>query len=264
MPTIALNGIDLYYEIHGVTGGSWVLNIGGSGGDLRRTFPDRSPLNTSLHVLSYDQRGLGRTSKPDARYTMAEYADDAAALIEAVVAAPCHVIGTSFGGMVALHLVLRRPDLVRRLVLNCTSPGGDHASYPLHELELMDPEDSFAIRMRNMDQRWDPTADEPIPRLGPIYDRIAAESWESAPDEVVEGSRRQLEARSHHDVVDRLASIQHETLICAGRYDGTAPLVNSELMASEMPNARLEVFEGGHLFMWQDRSAFPMIADFLH
>ena len=64
MATIEINGINVYYELHGVEGAPWVLNIGGTGGDLRRTFPDRSPLNKRFRVLHFDQRGLGRTDKP--------------------------------------------------------------------------------------------------------------------------------------------------------------------------------------------------------
>jgi 3-oxoadipate enol-lactonase len=51
--------------------------------------------------------------------------------------------------------------------------------------------------------------------------------------------------------------------VCAGRYDDIAPMENSELLAARIPGARLEVFEGGHLFMIQDRSAFPTIIEFL-
>ena len=263
MATIELNGIEIHHEVHGDEDAPWLLNIGGSGGDLRRMFPERSPLNAAFRVIHYDQRGLGQSTNPGGDFSMGDYADDAAALIEAVAGGPCHVVGTSFGGMVALNLAVRRPDLVDRLVLVCTSPGGEHASYPLHELAEMDPDTAFPIRMRNMDERWDPDADEPIPDLGVVYDVIVQQSQNPPTDDEADGLRRQLDARSHHDVVDRLGSIGHETLICAGRFDGTAPLANSELMADRMPAARLEVFEGGHLLMYQDRRVFPTIVEFL-
>lgn len=265
VPVIEVGDIEIYHEIHGVEGAPWVLAIGGSGGDLRRTFPDRSPLNRSFRVLHYDQRGLGRTTIPEAEYTMADYADDAAGLIERVVGGRCHVVGTSFGGMVALNLAVRRPDLVDRLVLMCTSPGGAHPSAPLHELFDMDPDEAFPTRMRNTDRRWDPDADEPIPGLGPVYDVMAAEARQR-PDpqsRVAQGLRSQLEARRHHDVVDDLPGIASPTLVCAGRHDGTAPLENSEFLAERIPGARLEVFDGGHLFFFQDRRAFPTVLDFL-
>jgi pimeloyl-ACP methyl ester carboxylesterase len=263
MASVHINGIDVYHEVHGTEAGPWVLNIGGTGGDLRRTFPDRSPLNAHFRVLHYDQRGLGRTDKPESTYSMADYADDAAALIEHVAGERCHVVGTSFGGMVALHLAERRPDLIDRLALLVTSPGGDHASYALPELERLDRDEAFPRRMRLLDERWDPDADEPIPDLGPIYDFVVAQHHSVVPPDAQAGLTRQLAARDGHDVVDALSTILHDTLVVAGRYDGLAPLANSEFIAAHMPHARLEVFDGGHLVMFQDRRVWPTVTDFL-
>ena len=267
MAMIDVNGIRIYHEIHGPEGAPWVLNIGGSGGDLRQTFPDRSPLNASFRVVHYDQRGLGRTSRPDVDYTMSDYADDAAALIESVVDstgdARCHVVGTSFGGMVALELAARRPDLVDQLVLLVTSPGGDHSSYPLHELDLLPPDERLLTRLPLLDTRWDPDADEPIPDLGGVYDYIVAQAREEVPADVATGMARQLDARRRHDVVDRLGTIDRPTLVGCGRFDGIAPVRNSELIVERLPDARLEVFEGGHLVMFQDRRIWPTVTEFL-
>lgn len=265
MAIASVNGIDVWYEVHGRDADDcpWLLNIGGSGGDLRRTFPDRSPLNEQFRVVSYDQRGLGRTSKPDADYSMADYADDAAGLIDTVVGTGCHVIGTSFGGMVALNLALRRPDLVDRLALLVTSPGGEHASYRLPELAEMEPDDAFRTRMKLLDRRWDPSADEPIPDLGAVYDFIVEQQQTTPPPEVAAGLVRQLGARDGHDVVGDLGDIAHRTLVCAGRYDDLAPVANSEVLADRMPRARLEVFDGGHLMMFQDSRVWPTVIDFL-
>jgi 3-oxoadipate enol-lactonase len=261
MPFAEVRDLEIYHELHGA--GPPVLDIGGTGGDLRVSLPDRSPLNRHFRVLSYDQRGLGRTSKPDGEHTMADYAEDAAALVAAVGWERCHVVGTSFGGMVALNLVLAHPDLVDRLVLCCTSPGGPAPSYPLHELQEMSAEVAFPIRMRLMDRRWDPASSEPIPGLGPFYDAVVANARQRPSGEAAAGLARQLAARAGHDVASRLGEIEQDTLVCAGRYDDLAPLANSQLLARGLPHAELQVFEGGHVFMLQDRSAFPTIIDFL-
>ena len=263
MTTIAVNGLDVYAEVHGPEGAPWVLNIGGSGGDLRVTLPERSPLNERFRVIHYDQRGLGRTSAPDGDWTMADYADDAAALVCELAGGRAHVVGTSFGGMVALELAARHPDVVDRLALLCTSPGGEHASYPLHTLGELEPDEAHRTRMRNTDTRWDPDADEPIPGLGALYDLIDRQNRSASNEPPADGLRRQLLARAGHDVVDRLGGIDHEVLLCAGRFDGTAPLANSELMAERLPHARLEVFDAGHLLMFQDRGVMRTVVDFL-
>ena len=188
MPTAAVNGIDIYYELHGE--GPPLMYISGTGNDLRRSPASILPVNRWFETLSYDQRGLGRTSKPGGDHSMADYADDAAALVRSMGWEHCHVMGVSFGGMVALDLAQRHPEQLA-------------------------------------------------------------------------GLGRQLRARAGHDVLDALASIEQTTLECAGEYDGIAPVANSVVLADRLPNATLRVFDGGHGFLVQDRTAFPEMIDFL-
>ena len=123
MPHTRVRDLDMYYERAGE--GPPLLFISGSGGDLRvRPGAQDGPLKKQFDCLFYDQRGLGQTSKPNAPYTMADYADDAAALMDRFGWNSARVIGVSFGGMVAQEFVLRHPAKVERLVLACTSPGG--------------------------------------------------------------------------------------------------------------------------------------------
>ncbi|MDY7105358.1 MAG: alpha/beta fold hydrolase [Actinomycetota bacterium] len=236
-----------------------VLAISGSGGDLRRSAPAAHPLNREFRVLHYDHRGLGRSDDIEAPPTMASFADDAAALVRAVGWDRCHVVGVSFGGMVAQHLAIRHPDVVDRLVLCCTSPGGDHASYPLHELADLEGEERADVLFRLFDRRYDPSAAEPVPGLGraygPIRDGLGLPRSH--------GATRQLAARSHHDVTGELGRIEAPTLVCAGVHDDIAPLDNAEVIVAGVPDARLATFDGGHLFLMQDRTAYPTIAAFL-
>jgi 3-oxoadipate enol-lactonase len=77
------------------------------------------------------------------------------------------------------------------------------------------------------------------------------------------GARRQIEARKDHNTYDRLSSLPMPVLICGGRYDGIAAVSNQEAMLQQIPHAKLELFEGGHLFFIQDPNAFPRIVAFL-
>ena len=92
MPFITVNGIQLYYEIKG--DGSPLLIISGTGADLRNPRPENPTLN-GFRVLRYDQRGLGQTASPKGAYTMSDYADDAAALLESLEIDRVNVIGIS-------------------------------------------------------------------------------------------------------------------------------------------------------------------------
>ena len=262
--------LEVYFEIHGPTdtdavGGhvTRVLNINGTGNDLRVSRPDRSPLNRRFEVAHYDQRGLGRTDKPPAPYTMRQYADDAAALIVELGWSSCAVVGTSFGGMVAQHLAIHHAHLVERLVLNCTSPGGTKASFPLHTIEALDLEARIELRMGLLDNRWDPGRDDPIPGLGPFYDAMVEHARMQRDGDDLRGRQAQLEARATHDASASLHRIEAPTLVCAGEFDDLAPPANSIALVEAIPNAELRVFDGGHFFLIQDRTAFRSIIDFL-
>ncbi|MGB0266809.1 MAG: alpha/beta fold hydrolase [Pseudomonadales bacterium] len=80
---------------------------------------------------------------------------------------------------------------------------------------------------------------------------------------LIRGSALQLAARRDHDCYDALPGLTMPTLLCAGRFDGIAPLPNMEALAAAMPQATLQVFEGGHLFLRQDRAAWPAILQWL-
>lgn len=266
MPFVDANGLEFYVELHGLEDpdAPRICNISGTGGDLRVSFPDRNPLNKAGRVLHYDQRGLGQTSKPEGPHEMADYADDAAAVIRAVGWDRCHVVGTSFGGMVAQHLAIRHPELIDRLVLNCTSPGGTQPSFPLHTLEELDTEARIELMLGLLDNRWDPGRDEPIPGLpAAFYDNMIKGYRTPRTGEALTGYRSQLDARSRHDTQRRLSEITAPTLVAAGLWDDLAPTANSEALAEAIPNATLEFFDGGHLFMLQDKTAYPRIIEFL-
>ena len=82
MPTVTANGIDIYYERSG--SGPKLLFCNGSGSTLATSGPLISLFTANFDVVAHDQRGLGRTSIPDGPYSMADYAADAAALLDAV------------------------------------------------------------------------------------------------------------------------------------------------------------------------------------
>ena len=263
MPLAHVRGIDIYWERRGT--GEKLLFINGSGGDLRNRPSMMDPPATDvLDVLGYDQRGLGQSGKPDAPYTMADYADDAAGLMDALGWPRAKVVGVSFGGMVAQEFVLRHPQKVSRLVLACTSPGGAGGpSYPLHTLAHMERPARARFMVGISDTRCDEAWQAANPEL---YEQAvgltAVDPYAGEPGRAM-GARRQLEARAGHDVWDRLGEIACPVLIAAGRYDGIAPPANQEAMASRIPNAELRYFEGGHGFLMQDPAARPAMIEFL-
>jgi pimeloyl-ACP methyl ester carboxylesterase len=262
MPTARLNGIEIAFE-HGGSGPR-LLFINGSGGTIERARPTLDQLRPHFDLAIHDQRGLGQTEVPTTPWTMADHAADALALMDHLGWGTCRVWGISFGGMVAQELAVTAPERVERLALLCTSPGGaGGSSYPLHELAAMDEAERSATTIRIMDTRFDESwlATHPVDRA--IVEQLnIANAADKSPKQLL-GERLQLEARRHHDVWDRLYRITCPTLVAAGRFDGLAPVSNSEQIVSRIAGAELRVYEGGHLFIAQDRRAIPELTSFL-
>jgi 3-oxoadipate enol-lactonase len=262
VPTVALDDIDLYYECAG--NGPRLLMFNGSGGSIDTARPLVDTLAAHFEVLVHDQRALGRTSVPERLATMADYASDAAALLDHVGWPAARVFGISFGGMVAQELAVTYPARVERLVLVCTSPGGiGGSSYPLHELAGMDPAERGAIALKNLDTRFDAEwlATNSLDRA--IAQNAADRAAAPRTAEQRRGEAMQLEARRFHDVWDRLHAIACPTLIACGEFDGIAPPANSEAIHRSVAGSELRRYQGGHLFIYQDAQALPDIVEFL-
>ncbi|MBW5483963.1 alpha/beta fold hydrolase [Streptomyces bambusae] len=118
MPSAAVNGTDIYYELRGT--GPSVLLIAGAGGDAGSFDRVAGLLADEFTVLTYDRRGNSRSPRPAGWQTtsVAEQADDAAALLTALGLAPAAVYGNSYGAVIALDLLVRHPAVVRCGVLN--------------------------------------------------------------------------------------------------------------------------------------------------
>jgi pimeloyl-ACP methyl ester carboxylesterase len=257
-----VNGIDIYYERSGH--GRRLLFFNGSGATLESVGPLIDPYRARFDVLAHDQRGLGRTEIPPGPYSMKDYAADALALLDHVGWSSCRVIGVSFGGMVAQEFTVTSPNRVERLALACTSPGGEGgSSYPLHELGSPDDSNQAGRMLELLDTRFTPQYLSSHPSEQALASMFAARRQVPKSDEQRRGEREQLQARKGHDVADRLRDIACPTLVAAGRYDGVAPVINSEAMAGRIPNSELRVYEGGHVFFIQDPCAIPDMIDFL-
>ena len=115
--SVVANGTSLYYEREGT--GPAVLFIAGSTGDAGNFSRAAALLADEFSVVTYDRRGNSRSPRPSGWTTtsVGEQADDAAALINALKLAPVIVFGASVGGLIALDLIIRYPQLVRACIL---------------------------------------------------------------------------------------------------------------------------------------------------
>lgn len=265
MQRIDANGISIMTAKAG--SGPRLLYISGTGGDLRQ--PNAAlnlPLVDHFEVLAYDQRGLGQTDKPPGPYTMAGYASDAVAVMDAYGWDQAHVVGYSFGGMVAQELAIRYPGRVDRLVLGATSAGGaGGASFPLHTLQELAPRERAKRAMEVSDLTFTPQWQQAHPEEAEtrLAARIAQVTRFADEPDRRRGELAQLEARSHHDTYDRLDQIKAATLVLSGSHDGQAPKAAGEALAKRIPGGRFEIKDGSHAMIQENPDVCRTIIAFL-
>ena len=112
-----INGIDLYWDVAGDAGEPLVL-VHGSWGDHHGWGLIVPALSRSFRVVAYDRRGHSRSERPVEPGRVDDDVADLAALIEHAAGGPAHVVGNSFGGVIALRLAAARPDLIRTLLVH--------------------------------------------------------------------------------------------------------------------------------------------------
>lgn len=263
MPHAHVNGVNLHYEVTGQ--GQPLLLIMGLGGPGAAWDPEFVRAMSQTHqVIIYDNRGTGRSDKPDEPYSIAGFASDAAGLLDALNIPRAHVFGISMGGMIAQELAIHYPQRVASLVLGCTTPGGKHAV-------AAPPESLKALQGR----------------AGQTPEEAAREGWKlSFSDGFIREHRAELEAHlprmlahvtprfayeRHYQatmtlrVYKQLKEITAPTLVVTGRDDVLIPAANSEILAREIPGAELVIFDNaGHGFVTSAREPLlKVLTEFL-
>ena len=231
MPTILANGINIYYEISG--SGEPIVIIGGLSADitmLKRMIPD---LSQKYKVIAFDNRGAGRTDKPNIPYSIEMMSDDTLGLIHALGISRANILGISMGGRIALNLAIEHPDVVEKLILVSTGPtvskgNGRRIVWFLIEIER---------------------------RLGSILKKYRQPQYAYA---------HQLRASRSYDTTDRLGEIKTPTLIVHGKSDRLAPYKLAEEMHSRISNSSLVTLKGGHLsFLFRNKEFVESVERFL-
>ena len=252
MPTVKVNDIDIYYEIHG--NGEPLVLICGLGGDVTRWYRNIPGLSRDFRVIAFDNRGAGRSDKPDIPYSMSMMCDDIAGLMDALDIEKAHIFGISMGGMITLNFGILHPDRVMSLMPGCTRPGGSHnilgepgSSSILSPdlIAVMSPEDRGRAFLPSL---WSEAYIENNPDIVDEY----IEKTSVYPQDPV-GYTRQMAAADAHDVYDRLPDITAPSLVIHGSEDSLIPADNARIIAECIPGAELVVLEGlGHGFYSQE------------
>ena len=119
MPNVVLNGVDLYYEIHGE--GVPLMLVAGLASDSQSWLPIIDELALHYQLIVFDNRGVGRTKPLDAETSIRIMADDSIALMKYLGLSSVHLLGHSMGGLIAMDIAIRYPEYVSKLILAATS-----------------------------------------------------------------------------------------------------------------------------------------------
>ena len=255
MTVIPVGDIELDYERSGA-GPPLLMIMGMSGTALHWGEPFLSELRRDFDLIAYDHRGVGASSRLEGRLTIAQLADDAAALLSALDLDSAHVLGISMGGMVAQELALGHPERVRALVVGCSYCAQRGQLTPPEVLNRLTEAMTSGDRARAIRAAWEANVSPDAAADEEAYRRfVAIAERRSVALPVV---MAQLRACAAHDTSDRLPLLEAPTLVVHGSVDQMIPAAAGEQIASLIPGARLEIIDGvGHLFFWEqpERSA---------
>jgi aminoacrylate hydrolase len=258
MARIDVSGVEIFYESKGR--GSLLLLLAGLAGVGRNLGPQFELFAQRHCVILPDHRGTGRSSKTTAGQTIAQHAQDMAALIRAQAKGPAHIVGTSTGGAIAQLLALEHPEVVKTITIACSWAGPD--PYLLRQFQLRRrflAEGPLRAAEVSALFLWDPQFQSRHPDKVSAWVAAAA----TAPFHAAIAEAR-IAMILAHDQRARLGDIRCPVLVVAAHRDHCTPRHLSEEIKARIPHAELAILEGGHFVFLEDPHGFnARIAEFL-
>ncbi|MHA1379841.1 MAG: alpha/beta fold hydrolase [Candidatus Helarchaeota archaeon] len=254
--------VELYYEVAGE--GQPLLLIMGLGAKMTgwrkqvEYFKDKG-----LKVISYDARGVGKSSRPDVPYTMDMFVNDAMNLIDHLdINQKIHLCGISMGGMVSQHIALKYPEKLKTLILLATTSKASVG--PLIEnikmMQQLDEDQRVKSMMAVLFSRDFYKKMKSDKKLYEDYKK------ETLTDETrVQDYINQSKAIEAHDTIDLLHEIKTPTLIIVGTKDLLLPANHSRKLHKHIPNSELKIIDGvGHGMTYEAADKInPLIWEFI-
>jgi 3-oxoadipate enol-lactonase len=243
MPYATSNGTRIYWDqSNGGDPGLLIMGLGYTHEMWHRTRP---LLSQHYRTIAFDNRGVGESDVPAGPYSIAQMADDAAAVMDAAEVDRARVFGISMGGMIAQEFALAHPNRVRSLILGCTACGGKNSVRAAQN--VLD----IILARATM------TPEEGAQAIVPfIYD--AATPRERIEEDLAirrrtypttAGYLGQVQAILAWTSFDRLKDIQAPTLVIHGETDELVPPENGRILAKHIHGSRLVMLpHASHIF----------------
>ncbi|MFW9887838.1 MAG: alpha/beta fold hydrolase [Candidatus Thorarchaeota archaeon] len=249
MPFETVGDIDIYYEIHGPPDAPPLVLIGGWASYRWIWFRQVPAFKEKFRCIVFDNRGAGRSSKPDYPYSIQMFADDTVGLIDALGIEKAHILGISMGGLIAQQIAISYPEKVRSLIVVSSHFGGSN-SVPMDDrtmalLVALPTETISKEQAREM--RYRATfSPQFIQENMSVIAQI--DKWAEMHPTPLFAQIRQSTAVGDFNSESDLKQISTPTLVIHGDADLAVPPKNGEMIANIIPNSRLVLIEGGSHF----------------
>jgi len=250
--------MNLNYETHG--DGKPLILIPGFASGAWSWFRQIEELSKDFRVITFDPRGIGKAKIENSddltNLSMRTFVEDVLQILDELKVEKANVLGASFGGFVAQEMALKFPERLDKLILACTTSGGENHVKP--DIEILrsftpNPHLTVAERIRKFIR----------PAFTEEFNLAHAEEVEKVcvlreTNEIVETVYfAQLQAAFMFNTEDKINTIENETLVITGDKDNVVPMQNSVNLAEKLPNANLQVIENGsHLFFIENAGEF--------
>jgi 3-oxoadipate enol-lactonase len=258
MPFVhATDGTRIHFEVTGKSGATPVLMIQGLGASKNAWNLQRIAMATRFRIISFDNRGAGRSDKPTEPFTLEQMADDALAVLDAAGIETAHVVGASMGGVISQIVAVKYPHRVRSLTLVCTACRNHPWRQELLQSWAKTAADKGMIEVGKEAAQW-VMSPRSFRRLvpaftwmGPLAALRPRHSFVSQIDAIL---------NTREDLVDQLSTITAPTMVIVGNQDILTPRGDSEEIAERIPNSELVVISGAaHGLMMEHSPTFNKI-----
>ena len=243
MPVVHANGIDIHYRISG-EGTDTLMLVNGVGDDLEGWAMQVGALVAAgLRVVTFDNRGVGRSSHPPGPYTSRQMAEDTKALADTLGLAPFHLAGVSMGGLIAQEYALAYPNDLRSVVLANTYGKPDAYTRAAFDVWGQIAMTAGMPAMMRQQAPWvfSPRFYEHEPERLATYLGEMERSIQPAASFAA-----QISALLTHDCGDRVGALHTPALVIAADDDIIIRLSLSHRLFEELPSATWAIVPGGH------------------
>lgn len=243
MPIAKLGDIEIYYERNG--DGQPILFIGGLGVGNQLWAPLVEHLRGNYACITFDNRGIGQSSKPDKGYSIPDLSGDTLALLDSLSIASAHIVGMSMGGLIAQDMALQRPEVVKSLVLMGsfakTSARGDLVQETRKMMQKrLDPYEYFLVQATWM------FGPKTLGKSG-FAEAYARKMADNPHPQAPHAFKQLADGVRQFDTREQLKNIHCPTLVIVGEEDIMATPTQSRFLAERIPGAEMVVLpELGH------------------